>query len=131
MTKSKRILLIDDDLISIATISQMLLQGGYHALHVTSRTSAMGAILEEKPDLVICNLDGGQCDAVQLVQSLQQERQARNIPFLFLVESDRSADPAPEILGPRQYLKKPFTREQLVSAVQEHFKRRQQSSNML
>jgi CheY-like chemotaxis protein len=124
MTKSKRILIVDDDLLSIANVSQTLLLGGYETIHATSRRGAIKAIRRDQPDLVICNLDGRKIDAHQLIQFVKEEREARGIPFLFLVGSHRMPDPAPEILGPKQYLKKPFTHEELASAVHDHLDRR-------
>lgn len=126
MTNPKRILIVDDDLLSIANISQTLSRGGYETIHATNRSGALKAVRRDQPDLVICNLDGRKFDARQLVQSLKQEREARGIPILLLVESRRLSGPAPEILGPRQYLKKPFTREELTSAVHDRLHRRKQ-----
>ena len=127
MSKSIRILIIDDDLLSIANISQTLLLDGYQTIHATSQRGAIGAIRRDQPDLVICNLDGRKIDTHQLIQFVNAEREVRGIPFLFLVESHRMPDPAPEILGPKQYLKKPFTHEQLTSAVHDHLDRRRRS----
>ena len=124
MTKPKRILIVDDDLLSIANISQTLLRGGFQTIHATNRRGAIKSIRLDQPDLVIFNLDGRKFDAHQLLQSVKQEREVRGLPFLFLVESHRLPDPAPEILGPKQYLKKPFTREELTSAVHDHLTRR-------
>jgi CheY-like chemotaxis protein len=126
MNDPKRILIVDDDLLSIASISQTLLRGGYQTIHATNRRGALRAILHDRPDLVICNLDGRKFNARQLLQSVKQDRESRGIPFLFLVESHLHPNPAPEILGPKQYLKKPFTREQLTSAIRDHLGDRKQ-----
>jgi CheY-like chemotaxis protein len=122
----KRILVVDEDLLSIANISQTLLRGGFVISHATDHQTALKVIRDEKPDLIICNLDGRNLDSHQLVNTVQQSRAFRTIPFLFVVESQRDTARAPEILGPIQYLKKPFTREQLASAVQEHLSRKRQ-----
>lgn len=116
----KIILVVDEDLLSIANISQMLLRGGYAISHATDHDTAVEAIKREKPDLIICNFDGRDCEAHELVRTVQQAKTMRRIPFLFVVDSEKDSAQAPEILGPRQYLRKPFTREQLASAVQEH-----------
>lgn len=122
----KIILVVDEDLLSIANIYQTLLRGGYVITHATDHDAALKAIKLEKPDLIICNLHGRNLDAHQLVNTVQQMRPLRTIPFLFVVESHRNSAQAPEILGPKQYLKKPFTREQLASAVQENLNRKRQ-----
>ena len=122
----KTILVVDEDLLSIVNISQTLLRGGYVISHATDNENALKVIKVKKPDLIICNLDGRNLDAHRLVSTLQQARSLRTIPFLFVVESQQEPAEAPEILGPRQYLKKPFTREQLASAVREHLNHKQQ-----
>jgi CheY-like chemotaxis protein len=116
----KRILVVDEDLLNIAHISQTLLRGGYEISHATDHETALTAIKDERPDLIICNLDGQHLDSHQLVNRVHQAKAFRTIPFLFVVDSQRNPDQAPDILGPKQYLKRPFTREQLASAVQEH-----------
>jgi twitching motility two-component system response regulator PilG len=126
MKTQKRILVVDEDLLTIANISQTLLRGGYVISHATDHQTALKVIQDEKPDLIICNLEGRSLDSHQLVSRVQQARAFRTIPFLFVVESHRDPARAPEILGPKQYLKKPFTREELASAVQEHLNRRSQ-----
>jgi len=116
----KKILVVDEDLSTIANISQTLLRGGYVISHATDQQTALKVIKDERPDLIICNLDGQKFNARQLVSIVRQARALRSIPFLFVIESEQTPGQAPEILGPRQYLKRPFTREQLASAVQEH-----------
>jgi CheY-like chemotaxis protein len=116
----KRILVVDEDLLSIANVSQTLLRGGYVISHATDHQTALKAIRDERPDLIICNLDGRNLNPHQLVSTVQQTSAFRTIPFLFVVESQRDPERAPEILGPKLYLTKPFTREQLTSAVGEH-----------
>jgi CheY-like chemotaxis protein len=122
----KRILIVDEDLLSIANITQTLFRGGYVVSHATDNQTALEVIRDEKPDLIICNLDERKIDSHQLVSTVQHASALRTIPFLFVVESQRDPAQAPEILGPKEYLKKPFTREQLASAVQEHLSRKRQ-----
>jgi two-component SAPR family response regulator len=46
----------------------------------------------------------------------------RRISVLFLTDSAELLEAAPGVVGPKQYLKKPYTREQLTIAVQENLK---------
>ena len=117
---------MDEDLLSIASIFHTLLRGGYVLSHATNHQTALKAIKDERPDLIICNLDRRNLEAHRLVSTVQQTRAFRTIPFLLIVESKRDPAHAPEILGPKQYLTKPFTQEQLASAVQEHLDRKRQ-----
>jgi len=127
--KQKKILVVDEDVLSIADISQTLLRGDYVISHATDHQTALKVVRDEKPDLIICSLYGRSLDSHRLVSSLQKTDALRTIPFLFIIESHQDPAQAPEILGPRQYLKKPFTREQLASAVQEHLDRKKHRPN--
>lgn len=117
---------MDEDLLSIANIFLTLLRGGHVLSHATNHQTALKALRDEKPDLIICNLDGRNLEAHRLVSTVQQTKAFRTIPFLLIVESKRDPAQAPEILGPKQYLIKPFTQEQLASAVQERLGRKRQ-----
>jgi CheY-like chemotaxis protein len=120
----KKILIIDDDLLDIETISQSLLRGGYQTRHATDHKRALQTIKEELPDLIICSLDVRKLNARRLVQEVRQSPRLRSTPFLFIGNSQQSAEAAPDILGPKQRLTRPFTPEQLAIAVQDHLRLR-------
>ncbi len=122
--RPKRILIVDEDLLSVVDISQTLIPKGYVFSHATEKGEAMKVLKNERPDLIICTVDDRRPDRLQLAQEMQRARDAGNIPFLFVLGSKRDSAQAPQILGPKQYLTKPFTREQLSLAVQEHLKQK-------
>lgn len=119
----KKILIVDDDLANVATISQILLQNRYGVLHAEDEEHALRATKKSRPDLIICNADISKLDVLQLVKAVRQTPQIRGTPVLFLTESRELTWAGPDLLGPKQYLRKPFTREQLAIAVQENLKR--------
>lgn len=118
----KKILIVDDDLVSFATISQILLQNGYGVLHAEDEEHALRAAKKSRPDLIICNAESRKLDVLQLVKAVWQAPQIRGTPVLFLTESPELTWAGPGLLGPKQYLRKPFTREQLAIAVQENLR---------
>jgi CheY-like chemotaxis protein len=119
----KKILIVDDDLLSIATMAQTLLRNGYQVVHATDEDRALKASQKDKPDLIICNYEHKKLDVRQFVKSLQNVRPSQGIPLLLIAESRESLDQEPGILGPKRHLTRPFTREQLTIAVQENLKR--------
>jgi len=119
----KKILIVDDDLLNIATMAQTLLRNGYQVVHATDEDRAFKATKKDKPDLIICNYESKKLDMKQLLKSIQNVRPSQGIPLLLISESSESLDEEPGILGPKQHLTKPFTREQLTIAVQENLKR--------
>jgi len=124
MADSAKILIVDEDILNIANISQTLVRGGFVISHATSHERALKAVTHERPDLIICNLDAPAIDADEFVRTVKQKAALKGIPFLFIVGAHNASTLAPEILGPRQYLSIPFTREQVFAAVLEHLKHR-------
>ena len=120
--ESKKILIVDDDLLSIATMSQTLLRNRYQVVHATDEERAFKSTKKEKPDLIICNYESKKLDVKQLLKSIQNVRSSHGIPFIMITESRESLNDEPGILDPKQHLNRPFTREQLTIAVQDTLK---------
>jgi PleD family two-component response regulator len=119
----KKILIVDDDLLTIATMAQTLLRNGYQVMHATDEEKAFKSTKKEKPDLIICNAESKKLDVQQLLKSIKNVRSSQGLPFLMITESEELPNKGPGILGPKQHLNRPFTREQLTIAVQENLKR--------
>jgi PleD family two-component response regulator len=52
---SKKILVVDDDLLTIATMAQTLPRNGYQVVHTTDQDRAFKSAKKDRPDLIICN----------------------------------------------------------------------------
>jgi response regulator RpfG family c-di-GMP phosphodiesterase len=122
----KKILIVDEDLLSIATMAQTLLRNGYQVLHATDKERALKATRKERPDLIIYNFESKTMDAGEFQMSIQRARPSRQIPLLLITDMQESLNNEPGILDSGRHLNKPFTREQLTIAVQENLKRPQQ-----
>ncbi len=121
----KKILIVDDDLLTAATLIQILLQNGYEVLHAEDKDRAARVALKSRPDMIICNAESKKVDALQFLKLVRQAPQTRKAAILFLTDRPEMLDGEPGLLGPRQFLMKPFTREQLAIAVQENLKHSQ------
>ena len=119
----KKILIVDDDLANVAAITQILLRNGYDVLHEEDEQRVVRTAKKSRPDLIICNAESRKLDAFRMVKAVCQAPRMRGTPVLFLTESRELTWAGPDLLGPKQYLRKPFTREQLAIAVQENLKR--------
>ena len=118
--KPKKILIIDDDLLNIINITQILLRSGYQICHESNHGRALQAVRQTSPDLVIFKLRFGDQAAQTLVQEVRRSTHSRTTLFLFLAERLQYSA-APDILGPKQLLTRPFSEEQLLIAVQDQF----------
>jgi len=121
----KKILIVDDDVLNAATMTQILLQNGYEVFHAEDKHHAVKVAQKFRPDMIICNAESKKADALQTMKLLRQWPQTRGAAVLVLTERREMLTGEPGLLGPRQFLVKPFTREQLAIAVQENLRHRQ------
>jgi CRP/FNR family transcriptional regulator, polysaccharide utilization system transcription regulator len=118
----KRILIVDDDVLNTVTMTQILLRNGYEVLHAENKDHAINVAKKNKPDMIICNAENKQVDMLQVMKHMQQSPHTRGAAILVLIGHREQFAGEPGLLGPRQCLMKPFTREQLAIAVQENLK---------
>jgi two-component system sensor histidine kinase/response regulator len=126
----KKILIVDDDVLNTATLTQILLQNGYEVLHAEDKDHAVKVAQKSWPDMIICNVESKKVDTLQVMNLLRQLPQTRGAAILLLTGRREMVAGEPGLLGPRQFLMKPFTREQLAIAVQENLKHRKTGNHL-
>ena len=76
-----KILVVDDDLAVLATISLGLRRAGYHVFQVDSGLPAIQICRREKPDLAILDMNLPDITGLQVAQTIHSET---STPFIFL-----------------------------------------------
>jgi len=119
MSQNDYILIVETNDLIRALLERWLREAGYAVVFKMSRKSLGSAPVDEIPLLMIVDIPHPR-DMEPLVQSLQE---VYPIPILAISTSfrrglDKSKDAAAQ-LGVRKILPKPFTREELLSAVAE------------
>ena len=110
----RRVLLVDDDPITLATIAQILKKAGYETAQAGSGKEALSIAAEFYPDLALLDVMMAGMSGIELGKLLQQHG---NIPFMFI-----SAHAETEIIkqatdnGAVGYLLKPFDVAQVLPA---------------
>lgn len=115
MTKA-RILLVDDDRLICATLSEGLRQNGYAVETANSGEQALGLCEHAPPDLVILDMRMSGMSGVETARFL---RERTRVPYLFLTaygDSETVREAVAE--GALGYLVKPVDIGQLVPAVE-------------
>ncbi len=77
----RRILLVDDDMLTLTTIGQVLRQAGYETAEASSGAEALQVELEFSPDLAILDVVMEGMSGIELAQHLQA---ATATPFMFI-----------------------------------------------
>ena len=114
----KRLLIVDDD----ATLRDLLrlhLQGaGYSVRAAPDAAEAIRAVLAEKPDLIVSDINMPYMSGMELLEALRSDPATADIPLMVLTASDSDDDHAKaRRLGVAGYLVKPIRVDQLLGAI--------------
>ena len=122
MTKTYRILVVDDEK-SIRRFLNFGLRGqGYKVSLAASGTEAVEKVAEEKPDLIILDLGLPDMDGTKVIRQI---RRVSAMPIIVLsVRSDEPAKVEAFDLGADDYLTKPFGMEELNARIRTAFRHR-------
>lgn len=113
-----KILLIEDEDPLRENVAELLSLNGYQV--VTARDGRQGIALAtlEKPDLIICDIMMPCQDGYQVLNAIRKNEPLASTPFIFLTAKAQSTDQRAGMnLGADDYLTKPFTFADLLSAI--------------
>lgn len=117
----RRILVVDDSEIVLAKAGEMLAVGGYEVLTALSAQDADAHLYgKNRPDLVIMDVMMPHLDGDKKARLLKSDEATREIPILLL--SSKSEEELGLLVresGCEGFIRKPFTREQMLVRVAE------------
>ena len=109
------IALVDDDRNILTTVSIGLQAEGFATRVYSDGAAALKALLENPPDLAVCDIKMPQMDGLELLQKL---REKSALPVIFLTSKDEEPDEALGLaLGADDYITKPFSQRLLVARI--------------
>ena len=121
-TKSKlqaqKILVIDDDedIRNIITLS--LKMAGFEIIDARNGLDGLAAIKMHRPDLILCDINMPKMDGNTLLDIIKEDVEFAGTPFIFLTGNTGIDDMRKGMqLGADDYLTKPFTTQELITAV--------------
>ncbi|BAW97321.1 two-component hybrid sensor and regulator [[Synechococcus] sp. NIES-970] len=119
------VLVIEDELSVLGILRDMLTVEGFDVITATNGQIGLETALKQLPDLIICDVNLPLLDGYGVLQKLHDNPTTTTIPFIFLsARASRSAQRQGMDLGADDYIPKPFTREELLSAIQGRLNRR-------
>lgn len=114
-----RILVVEDEGSVRANIVDLLEAEGYETQEASDGEEALHFLWENPPDLILCDVRMPRLDGFTLLSRLSQDPRLRSIPFIFLTARVEREDQRLGMnLGADDYITKPFTRKDLLTAVQ-------------
>ena len=109
------IALVDDDRNILTSISIGLQAEGFTTRVYADGASALKALLDNPPDLAVCDIKMPGMDGLELLQRL---REKSALPVIFLTSKDEEPDEALGLaLGADDYITKPFSQRLLVARI--------------
>ncbi len=117
MAVRERILVVDDAPDTLEIIDRQLSAGGYRVITVPGVTEAVRALESIGIDLVITDLRMPRADGLELVRHVRQNYRDTEVIMVTGYASIPSAVEAMQT-GVQEYLAKPFTEDELLSAVE-------------
>lgn len=114
----KKILVVDDLKAQLNLISSYLEQEGFKVITANNGGEALAKATSEVPDLVITDLVMPEMSGLEFCRKLKKNPETASIPVIACTTKDRDMDKKwAKKQGVVAYLVKPFTREEIVSAV--------------
>ncbi len=115
---SQKILVIDDEDDYRSMIAVTLTMMGYHVIEASNGLNGLAAVKAHHPDLVLCDINMPEMDGYTLLGTLKEDPECAAIPFIFLTGNTAKTEMRQGMqLGADDYLTKPFTSDELITAI--------------
>ena len=116
-----KVLVIDDSNTIRRSAEIFLKQGGHNVLLAEDGFDALSKVNDHDPDLIFCDILMPRLDGYQTCTIIKRNARFASVPIIMLSSKDGLFDKARgRMVGSQDYLTKPFTKDQLLQAVQQH-----------
>jgi len=119
-----KILVIEDEMEIRSNLLELLSLEGYEIMGADNGVTGVIGAMEFCPDIVLCDVMMPELDGYDVLRSLRQEPKTALIPFIFLTALADKGDLRQGMdLGADDYLTKPFTCAEVLSAIETRLSR--------
>lgn len=120
-----KVLVIDDSKTIRRTAETLLKKEGCDVITANDGFEALAKIADHKPDIIFVDIMMPRLDGYQTCALIKNNSIFKSTPVIMLSSKDGLFDKAKgRIVGSEQYLTKPFTRDELLGAIDEHVESR-------
>jgi len=118
MKEFKKLLIIDDDPISLHLLVKRLEKESYHIVEALDSHSGYKMAISDRPDLILLDVMLPGKDGYNLCRSLKSDDRTRQIPVIFLTAKADTTDKIRGLeLGAADYIVKPFDPAEVLARV--------------
>jgi twitching motility two-component system response regulator PilG len=116
-----KVMVIDDSKTIRRTAETLLKKAGCEVVTATDGFEALAKITDQNPDVIFVDIMMPRLDGYQTCALIKKNNNYKNTPVILLTSKDGLFDRARgRIVGSDRYLTKPFTKDELLSAIKEH-----------
>jgi twitching motility two-component system response regulator PilG len=116
-----KVLVIDDSKTIRRTAETLLSKEGCKVFTAEDGFDALSKIADHRPDIVFVDIMMPRLDGYQTCSLIKHNKMFRSTPVIMLSSKDGLFDRARgRMVGSEQYLTKPFTKEELLGAIERH-----------
>ncbi|THB64632.1 MAG: response regulator [Gammaproteobacteria bacterium] len=116
-------MVIDDSKTIRRTAETLLRKEGCDVVTATDGFEALAKIADHQPGIIFIDIMMPRLDGYQTCALIKHNQMFKNTPVIMLSSKDGLFDRARgRIVGSEQYLTKPFTKEELLSAIKRYVK---------
>ena len=116
-----RVLVIDDSNTIRRSAELFLRGGGYEVVLAEDGYDALSKVEDQAPALIFCDILMPRLDGYQTCAIIKRNPRFAHVPVIMLSSKDGLFDKARgRMVGSDDYLTKPFTKEQLLRAVEQY-----------
>jgi twitching motility two-component system response regulator PilG len=116
-----KVLVIDDSNTIRRSAEIFLRQGGFEVVLAEDGFDALAKVTDHDPALIFCDILMPRLDGYQTCAIIKRNPRFADVPVIMLSSKDGLFDKARgRMVGSQDYLTKPFTKEQLLRAVDQH-----------
>ena len=119
--KGLKVLVIDDSKTIRKTAETLLAKEGCEVFTAVDGFDALAKVADYTPDIVFVDIMMPRLDGYQTCSLIKHNKVFKSIPLIMLSSKDGLFDRARgRIVGSEYYLTKPFTKDELLSAIETH-----------
>lgn len=113
-----KVLVVDDSISELELISNYLRKEGYFVILATDAKEALSKALEHQPQAIVTDLVMPGMNGLEMCRTLKNNPKTKNVPIVACTSKAGNIDRLWALRqGVNVYVTKPFTEEQLISAV--------------
>jgi two-component system, cell cycle response regulator DivK len=117
--KDKRILIVEDDRLSMTLLSDFLNAHGYRVLKTSQGLDAINLARDEQPDLILMDIKLPDISGFDVTRLLKRDKQTKAIPIIAVTAFATSGDEIKALeSGCDAYIPKPISFDKLLRTIQ-------------